>query len=245
MPLLSMCSPPFVSCLISLRRERLPRPSPLLPHHSLLPSALPFSLHRICTTWEARDKRPKKKKNQPSKPSHRLPLQEMEAGTTQGNRVTGSRHSEPRFLTGWGKERTQNDSPSCSLLSLLFPALLQANRGCRTSRRSSQGDEDPRTPHIPPLSASLPQHPKLIPGCSIHSQPCLGVPHSGWVMLGWAGTATKTTPDQVGDTGSCHSPAHTLPHPQPRTEQPRGPTRPCPLPPALSQARGRDDAPKG
>lgn len=139
-PLLSMCSSPFVSCLISLRRERLPRPSPLLPHHSLLPSALPFSLHRICTTWEARDKRQKKKKK-PSKPSHRLPLEEMEAGITQGKRVTESRHSEPHFLTGWGKGRTQNDSPSCfpscSLLSLLSPALLQANPGTRGSWRAA------------------------------------------------------------------------------------------------------------
>lgn len=70
-PLLSMCSSPFVSCLTSLRRERLPRPSPLLLHHSLLPSALPFSLHRICTTWEARDKRQNPERTQPPPASGR------------------------------------------------------------------------------------------------------------------------------------------------------------------------------
>lgn len=37
----------------------------------------------------------------------------MEAGITQGKRVTESRHSELRFLAGRGKGRTPNASPSC------------------------------------------------------------------------------------------------------------------------------------
>lgn len=186
-----MCSSPFVSCLIFLRRERLPRPSPLLPHQSLLPSALPFRLHRICTTWEARDKRQKKKKNKTlSKPSHRLPLEETEAGLSQGKRVTESRHSEPRSLAGWGKGRTQNYSPcfpSFTSLPSSAPGKSQHQgllEHCRTSRWCSQADGDPRALHNPPVSASLSEHPHFTPECSIHTQPCLGVPHSSWVMLG-------------------------------------------------------------
>lgn len=139
--------------------------------------------------------------------------------------------------------------------SLLSPALLQANPSTRGSwwaaGRPNGAPGEMGTPghrtthHCQPLS----QHLHLIPRCSIHTQPCLGV-QLGCAGMGWHSHKNQARPG--GDTSSCHIPAHPQPrphipaHPQPRTstahptlrtEQPRGPDP--------SQARGRDDAPKG